>query len=85
MWKLTFAVGLAAGYVLGTRAGRERYEQIAESARGVVGHPVVVRARSKAKEMVGVGADAGTAAVTTKIGFGVRGVNGSAAIDDTVL
>jgi hypothetical protein len=30
---------LATGYVLGTKAGRERYEQIAATARAVVGHP----------------------------------------------
>lgn len=28
MGKLTFIAGLAAGYVLGARAGRQRYEQI---------------------------------------------------------
>ncbi|MGY1743233.1 MULTISPECIES: hypothetical protein [unclassified Blastococcus] len=28
MAKLSFLVGLGAGYVLGARAGRERYEQI---------------------------------------------------------
>lgn len=28
MRTLTFAAGLAAGYVLGARAGREKYEQI---------------------------------------------------------
>lgn len=30
--KLTLAIGAAAGYVLGTRAGRERYEQIKSQA-----------------------------------------------------
>ena len=30
---------LAAGYVLGTKAGRERYEQIAGTYRAVTGHP----------------------------------------------
>jgi hypothetical protein len=30
---------LATGYVLGTKAGRERYEQIAATARAVAGHP----------------------------------------------
>ena len=30
---------LATGYVLGTKAGRERYEQIARTARAVAGHP----------------------------------------------
>lgn len=40
-YKLTFAVGLALGYVLGTRAGRERYEQLKKSARQVSQNPAV--------------------------------------------
>ncbi len=35
MKKLVFGLGLAAGYVLGTRAGRERYEQISAAAKNV--------------------------------------------------
>jgi len=31
--KLVFATGLVAGYVLGTRAGRRRYEQIKANAQ----------------------------------------------------
>ena len=34
-----FVAVLAAGYVLGTKAGRERYEQIVGTARAVAGHP----------------------------------------------
>lgn len=34
-----FVAVLATGYVLGTKAGRERYEQIASAARAVAGHP----------------------------------------------
>lgn len=33
--KVGLVIGLAAGYVLGTRAGRERYEQIKEQAQKV--------------------------------------------------
>ncbi|MCL2515805.1 MAG: hypothetical protein FWD85_05785 [Microbacteriaceae bacterium] len=33
--KLLFAAGLAAGYVLGARAGRKRYDQIAGAANKV--------------------------------------------------
>lgn len=33
--KILFVVGLAMGYVLGTRAGRERYEQIKAGAEKV--------------------------------------------------
>ena len=41
MRKLILAVGFAVGYVLGTRAGRQRYEQIARVARKVMDHPTV--------------------------------------------
>lgn len=34
-----FVAVLAAGYVLGTKAGRERYEQIVGTYRAVTGHP----------------------------------------------
>ncbi|MFJ9378572.1 YtxH domain-containing protein [Streptomyces sp. NPDC101455] len=40
-YKLTFVAGLALGYVLGTRAGRERYEQLKKSARQVAQNPAV--------------------------------------------
>lgn len=40
-YKLTFVVGVALGYVLGTRAGRERYEQLKKSARHVAQNPTV--------------------------------------------
>ncbi|GAA3847114.1 YtxH domain-containing protein [Streptomyces phyllanthi] len=40
-YRLTFIAGLALGYVLGTRAGRERYEQLKKSARQVAENPAV--------------------------------------------
>ncbi|WP_189185241.1 YtxH domain-containing protein [Streptomyces albiflavescens] len=40
-YRLTFVAGLALGYVLGTRAGRERYEQLKKSAREVAQNPAV--------------------------------------------
>lgn len=42
--KLTFLTGMAVGYVLGARAGRERYETIKRAARTVSGNPAVQRA-----------------------------------------
>ena len=39
--KLTLAAGLGAGYVLGTRAGREQYEKIRAAARKVTDAPAV--------------------------------------------
>jgi hypothetical protein len=40
-YKATFAIGLGAGYVLGTKAGRQRYEQIKRTARGLRDNPTV--------------------------------------------
>ncbi|MEU2223144.1 YtxH domain-containing protein [Streptomyces sp. NPDC018347] len=40
-YRLTFLAGLALGYVLGTRAGRERYEQLKKSARQIAQNPAV--------------------------------------------
>ncbi|MFF4014143.1 YtxH domain-containing protein [Streptomyces sp. NPDC001843] len=40
-YRLTFVAGLALGYVLGTRAGRERYETLKKSARQIAQNPAV--------------------------------------------
>ena len=39
--KLALAVGFAAGYVLGSKAGRQRYEEIVAQARKVAGSQTV--------------------------------------------
>ncbi len=43
-YRVTFLAGLATGYVLGARAGRERYEQIKKLARTASEHPAVQQA-----------------------------------------
>jgi hypothetical protein len=40
-YRLTFIGGFAAGYVLGARAGRERYEQLRKTARQFAQNPTV--------------------------------------------
>jgi hypothetical protein len=40
-YRLTFVTGLALGYVLGTRAGRERYEQLKKSGQRIAQNPAV--------------------------------------------
>lgn len=40
-YRLTFITGLAVGYVLGSRAGRERYEQLRTCARQFAQNPAV--------------------------------------------
>ncbi|MFD3548018.1 YtxH domain-containing protein [Streptomyces sp. NPDC058655] len=67
-YKITFAVGLALGYVLGTRAGRERYEQLRKSAREVAQHPVVRNAAESAGQNGRQFAGKAFAAVSEKAG-----------------
>jgi hypothetical protein len=40
-YRLTFAAGLALGYVLGARAGREHYEKLRKSAQDFLQNPAV--------------------------------------------
>jgi hypothetical protein len=47
--KFLFVVGLGVGYVLGTRAGRERYEQIRQAAERVWNQPTVQEGVETAK------------------------------------
>ena len=47
--KLMFITGLAAGFVLGSRAGREKYEEIAANAKKVWEHPTVQEAAGVAQ------------------------------------
>ncbi|URN15980.1 MULTISPECIES: hypothetical protein [Streptomyces] len=49
-YKLTFVVGAAVGYVLGTRAGRERYEQLRRSAQRLSANPAVRNAAETAAQ-----------------------------------
>jgi len=39
--KMMFLVGAAAGWVLGTRAGREKYDQMMATARKAMDNPTV--------------------------------------------
>ncbi|MEO6503487.1 MAG: hypothetical protein ABIQ09_16445 [Jatrophihabitantaceae bacterium] len=47
--KLMFITGLAAGFVLGSRAGREKYEEIRLNAKKVWEHPTVQEAAGVAQ------------------------------------
>ncbi|MBB2912107.1 TPP-dependent pyruvate/acetoin dehydrogenase alpha subunit [Streptosporangium becharense] len=40
-YRLMFGVGLAIGYILGSRAGRERYEEIKRMAQRVSDNPTI--------------------------------------------
>jgi hypothetical protein len=57
------AAGFAAGYVLGAKAGRERYQQIVDTAQEWANKPTVIDAQLKVKEL----AERGREAVVTKV------------------
>ncbi|PYC73887.1 hypothetical protein C7C46_24975 [Streptomyces tateyamensis] len=67
-WKLSFMMGAAAGYVLGARAGRQRYEQIAAAAQRVAANPRVQDATQRARESAGHAAGRAVEVVTDKVG-----------------
>ncbi|MFV2102574.1 hypothetical protein [Micromonospora sp. LOL_024] len=47
--KIMFLGGLAAGFVLGARAGREKYEELVIQGRKVLDHPTVQEAAGVAQ------------------------------------
>ena len=60
--KIGFVLGAALGYVLGSRAGRERYEQIKRGAQAVWETPLVQQGVSAVKHQIGDGLDSVKAA-----------------------
>lgn len=49
----TFLLGVAAGYVLGSRAGRQRYDQIVRAYHRLSDHPMVQGAAGIIRAKIG--------------------------------
>ena len=62
-FKRGVVVGLGVGYVLGAKAGRQRYEEIKRAWEGFVGNPSVQHAIELGKGAVGTGVKEGLHAV----------------------
>ena len=56
-FKSGFLVGLGAGYVLGTKAGQERYQQIVDAASRLRENPGVQRLTGEINKTVSLGKD----------------------------
>jgi hypothetical protein len=56
-FKSGFLVGLGAGYVLGTKAGQERYQQIVDAAGRLRENPSVQRLTGEVNKTVSLGKD----------------------------
>ena len=67
-FKSGLIVGLGAGYVLGARAGRERYDQIRALWHQVSDSPAVQRATEKAREAATTGTQRGLSLIQTGAG-----------------
>jgi hypothetical protein len=61
--KTWFALGFGVGYVVGARAGRERYEQIRAWWTRISGSPAVQRATERTRVVAAAGARRGLSAV----------------------
>ena len=59
---LTLAAGVAVGYVLGTRAGREKYNQIVHEAKAVKANPSLDQVQRSVRQLTTEPAPAVTAA-----------------------
>ncbi|MCX5198080.1 YtxH domain-containing protein [Streptomyces sp. NBC_00249] len=70
-YKVAFVAGLALGYVIGTRAGRERYEEMKKSARRIAQNPAVRNAAETAGQTGRQFAGKAFAAVSNKVGDAV--------------
>jgi hypothetical protein len=72
-YKLTFAVGFAAGYTLGAKAGRERYEQISRVFHGLAENPAVQSAAGMLQAQAGNVVGQAKQKVAEKLPFGDHG------------
>ncbi len=67
-FKSGLIVGFGAGYVLGARAGRERYDQIRALWHTVSGSPAVQQATEKAREAATSGTQRGLSLIQAGVG-----------------
>jgi hypothetical protein len=65
--KLTLAAAAGAGYVLGAKAGKERYAEIESKFREIAGMPAVQNATATVKETASGVADTAKATVNDKV------------------
>lgn len=83
--KLTLAAAAGAGYVLGARAGKERYRQIESKFRDLAGKPAVQDATASLKETAAGVADTAKATVNEKVEAVTDKATGKAKDKDTVV
>ena len=68
--KLALLTGAAAGYVFGTKAGRQRYEELKAMVKQAMDNPKVHNAASDVQHKAGEAATRVAQAATAKVGGG---------------
>lgn len=81
MGKISMLAAGAAGYVLGTRAGRERYDKMAAQARKVWRDPKVQRKAGQAQDAAGDLSHRAGDKITSKVKEKTGGGTGSTSSD----
>jgi len=67
MFKTGLVAGFAAGYILGSKAGRERYDQIKDAARQFSSNPGVQRFTSEVNKTVNLSKERAREAATQAV------------------
>jgi len=81
--KMMFLVGAAAGWVLGTRAGREKYDQMMAAARKAMDNPTVHETTGQLQAQASKLLDQGKETLAnSKIADRVRHRDGQTALED---
>jgi hypothetical protein len=79
--KLTLVAGFSAGYVLGAKAGTQRYDQIVSKFRELAGMPAVQEVTSTLADTAGQIGDKAKATVTEKVAAVGDKVTGNDVVD----
>jgi uncharacterized membrane-anchored protein YhcB (DUF1043 family) len=66
-FRLGLLIGLAIGYVLGAKAGRERYDQIVNTCKRLTEIDSVQKATDKVKQTVGEGMTSASEAIRNTV------------------
>jgi hypothetical protein len=66
-FKTGFLIGLGTGYVLGAKAGRERYQQIVDATRAFMENPGVQRLTDEVNKTVSIGRERVADAATRRV------------------
>ena len=66
-FRIGMILGFVAGYVLGAKAGQDRYEQIVRAVKGLMGTETAQRAADLSKEFLGNGMSAASQRIRSAV------------------